>query len=96
MAGLTAYDAIIKKANIQPGQSIFINGGSTSVGAYAIQIAKHKGARVTASASGKNEDFVRRMGADQVSWNVSSILALPLVNKSNSLWTTPKFLCLTT
>lgn len=37
------------------------------MGAFAIQIAKLKGARVTASASGRNEDYVRRMGADEVS-----------------------------
>ncbi|KDR81832.1 hypothetical protein GALMADRAFT_152645 [Galerina marginata CBS 339.88] len=65
LAGLTAYDAIIKKANIQSGQTIFIHGGSTSVGAFAIQLAKIRGARVTACASGKNENFVRGIGADE-------------------------------
>ncbi|KAH8829659.1 chaperonin 10-like protein [Flagelloscypha sp. PMI_526] len=42
-----------------------INGGSTSVGAYAIQAAKAKGCTVWASASGKNEGFVRGLGADE-------------------------------
>lgn len=47
--------------------SVFVNGGSSSVGAFAIQIAKAKGATVWASASGKNEQFVRSLGADEVS-----------------------------
>ncbi|KAG8215505.1 chaperonin 10-like protein [Butyriboletus roseoflavus] len=45
-------------------QSIFINGGSTSVGIYAIQLAKALSLRVTASASARNESFVRSVGAD--------------------------------
>ncbi|KIJ12398.1 hypothetical protein PAXINDRAFT_137061 [Paxillus involutus ATCC 200175] len=48
-----------------PQETIFINGGSTAVGIYAIQIAKAMGFRVVASASGRNEDFVRNLGADE-------------------------------
>jgi len=65
LAGLTAYTAVIKNADIQPGQKIFINGGSTAVGAFAIQLAKIRGAVVTASASARNESYVRKMGADE-------------------------------
>jgi NADPH:quinone reductase-like Zn-dependent oxidoreductase len=46
---------------------VFINGGSSSVGAFAIQIAKAKGINVVASASAKNEELVRSLGADEVS-----------------------------
>ncbi|KAH0834228.1 chaperonin 10-like protein [Lanmaoa asiatica] len=45
-------------------ESIFINGGSTAVGIYAIQLAKALSLRVTASASARNESFVRGVGAD--------------------------------
>ena len=45
-------------------ESIFINGGSTSVGIYAIQLAKALSLHVTASASTRNESFVRDVGAD--------------------------------
>lgn len=62
----TAYQALVEMARIEPGQAVFINGGSTAVGAFAIQIAKAKGCRVVASASGKNEEFVRGLGADEV------------------------------
>ena len=60
--------AVDAQGNLEPGQTVFVNGGSSSVGAFAIQIAKAKGAaKVVASASGKNEEFVRGLGADEVS-----------------------------
>ncbi|EMD32979.1 hypothetical protein CERSUDRAFT_118408 [Gelatoporia subvermispora B] len=65
MAGLTAYQALFRVGGLQPGQTVFVNGGSTSVGAFAIQLAKAAGCTVTASASGKNEQFVRGLGADE-------------------------------
>ncbi|KAJ7210996.1 hypothetical protein C8J57DRAFT_1454126 [Mycena rebaudengoi] len=58
LAAETAYQALFDC------QTVFINGGSSSVGAFAIQIAKAKGIRVVASASAKNEDFVRKLGVD--------------------------------
>jgi NADPH:quinone reductase-like Zn-dependent oxidoreductase len=65
VAGLTSYQALIHVGKLEPEQTVFINGGSSAVGAFAIQIAKAKGARVVATASGKNEAFVRKMGADE-------------------------------
>ncbi|KAI1797933.1 NAD(P)-binding protein [Ganoderma leucocontextum] len=65
IAGLTAYQALFHLAKLEEGQSIFINGGSTAVGSFAIQLAKAKGARVAVSASGKNEQYVRSLGADE-------------------------------
>ena len=66
LAGLTAYQALIDVGKLEAEQTVFVNGGSSSVGAFAIQIAKAKGAHVVATASGKNEAFVRKMGADEV------------------------------
>ncbi|KAF9036600.1 hypothetical protein BJ165DRAFT_1532722 [Panaeolus papilionaceus] len=65
LAGATSYQALFRIAKLEAHQTIFINGGSTAVGAFAIQMAKAKGARVVATASAKNEGFVRRMGADE-------------------------------
>ncbi|KAH7882516.1 NAD(P)-binding protein [Phlebopus sp. FC_14] len=48
-----------------PNETVFINGGSTAVGIYAIQLSKALGLRVVASASGKNEAFVKSLGADE-------------------------------
>lgn len=66
LAAMTSYQALHTIAQLEPEQTILINGGSSAVGAFAIQIAKARGAKVVATASGKNEDFVRRMGADEV------------------------------
>jgi NADPH:quinone reductase-like Zn-dependent oxidoreductase len=66
LAGQTAYVCLVEIGNVQPGQIVFVNGGSSSVGAYGIQIARAKGATVWASASGKNEAFVRGQGVEQV------------------------------
>ena len=63
---LTAWQAVIEEAEVQPGQTILIHGGAGGVGLYAVQFAKWKGARVIATASGANVDFVRSLGSDQV------------------------------
>lgn len=56
----------LQKGKVQKGTSILINGGSGSLGTYAIQLAKYYGAEVTAVCSGKNEALVRSIGADHV------------------------------
>ena len=63
---LTAYQALFEVAKLrqEPGQSVFINGGSTSVGMYAIQLAKSYGLKVVASASGRNAGLVEQLGAE--------------------------------
>jgi NADPH:quinone reductase-like Zn-dependent oxidoreductase len=63
---LTAYQCLFEFAGLrqEPGQSVFINGGSTSVGMYAIQIAKSYGIKVAASTSGKNAKLVEELGAE--------------------------------
>lgn len=63
---LTAYQALFEVAKLrqEPGQSVFINGGSTSVGMYAIQIAKSYGLKVVASTSGRNAKLVEELGAE--------------------------------
>jgi NADPH:quinone reductase-like Zn-dependent oxidoreductase len=65
VAGLTAYQGL-ESAKLESGQTVFINGGSSGVGSFAIQIAKARGCRVVVSASEKNEGFVRSLGADEV------------------------------
>lgn len=62
----TAYMCLVDLAEVKQGQTVFVNGGSSAVGIFGIQIAKAKGAKVWASASGKNEALVRGLGAEEV------------------------------
>ena len=66
IVAITAYAAVYQIGKLEAGQRIFINGGSTSVGMYVIQFAKALGCKVYASASGKNEDFLKSLGVDVV------------------------------
>lgn len=66
LAGLTALQALRDVLHIQPGQRVFISGGSGGVGTLAIQIAKILGAEVTTTASARGRDLVQRLGADTI------------------------------
>lgn len=66
MVGLTSWQALKERANLQPGQKVFIPAGSGGIGTWAIQLAKHLGARVGTTTSAGNMELVRRLGADEV------------------------------
>lgn len=65
-AGLTAYQALVRKMNIQAGKTIFIQAGSGGVGSFAIIIAKALGLKVVSSCSSRNVEYVIKLGADKV------------------------------
>jgi NADPH:quinone reductase-like Zn-dependent oxidoreductase len=64
--GLTAWQALFDIAQLRAGQTILVNGAGGAVGGYAIQLAKQAGAVVTATASARSADRVRRQGADEI------------------------------
>jgi NADPH:quinone reductase-like Zn-dependent oxidoreductase len=65
IGALTAWQAMFDLAHLSSGQRILITGASGGVGSMAVQLAKAKGAIVIATASGRNEQFVRALGADE-------------------------------
>jgi NADPH:quinone reductase-like Zn-dependent oxidoreductase len=66
LTGLTAMSAIEDTIKLQPGETILIQGGAGGVASFAIQLAKHLGARVITTASAPNHDYLRKLGADEV------------------------------
>lgn len=65
LAALTAWQALVDVAKIQPGQIVLVHAAAGGVGHFAVQIAKAKGCTVIGTASGRNEEFVRELGVDQ-------------------------------
>jgi NADPH:quinone reductase-like Zn-dependent oxidoreductase len=66
LGGLTAWQALHEHAQVQPGQHVLVHGGAGGVGAYAVQLAALAGARVTATASARDREFVAELGAGDV------------------------------
>lgn len=66
LVALTAYQALVEIADVRPGQKVLIHAGAGGVGTIAIQLAKHLGAHVATTASERDADFLRDLGADVV------------------------------
>jgi NADPH:quinone reductase-like Zn-dependent oxidoreductase len=66
LSALTAWQALFVHGDLQPGQHVLVHGGAGGVGSYAVQLARWKGARVTATTSGRDAEAVRELGADEV------------------------------
>ncbi|MEU6661852.1 NADP-dependent oxidoreductase [Streptomyces sp. NPDC046821] len=66
LAGLTAWQALVDTAQVQPGQRVLIHAAAGGVGHLAVQIAKARGAYVIGTASAAKHDFLRGLGADEL------------------------------
>lgn len=66
LAGLTAWAALIGAANLTKGQRVLIHGAAGGVGSFAVQLARWRGAEVVATASERNRDYLRSLGAERV------------------------------
>ncbi|MFG3409203.1 NADP-dependent oxidoreductase [Streptomyces sp. NPDC048142] len=64
LAALTAWQSL-DAAHVVPGQRVLVHAGAGGVGHFAVQLAKARGAHVTATASPRNLDFLRRLGVDE-------------------------------
>jgi NADPH:quinone reductase-like Zn-dependent oxidoreductase len=66
LAALTAWQALFEAGELSEGQTVLIHGAAGGIGHFAVQFAKHVGARVLATASARNQEFVSRLRADEV------------------------------
>ncbi len=66
LVGLTAWQALVDVARVEPGQRVLVHGGGGGVGHVAVQIARARGAWVAATASAGKAELVRALGADEV------------------------------
>ena len=64
LAALTAWQALLGRGRLRPGQRVLIHAAAGGVGGFAVQIAKAVGARVAATAGARNQEFLRQLGAD--------------------------------
>ena len=65
LAALTAWQALFDTAKLEKGQTVLVHAGAGGVGTFAVQLAKWKGAKVIATASKENHDFLKQLGVDQ-------------------------------
>lgn len=65
MVALTTWQALNERANVKPGQRVFIPAGAGGIGTFAIQLAKHLGAKVATTTSAGNVALVTSLGADE-------------------------------
>jgi len=66
LAGLTAIVSVEDTLKLKKGETILIQGGAGGVASFAIQLARHLGARVITTASAANHDYLRQIGADEI------------------------------
>ncbi|MEX2594044.1 MAG: NADP-dependent oxidoreductase [Anditalea sp.] len=64
LAALTAWQVLVQEINIQPGQHLLMHAAAGGVGHYAVQIARHLGARITGTASASNASFLKELGVN--------------------------------
>ena len=65
LTAASAHQALAETIKLQPGQKILIHGGAGGIGSFAVQLAKHLGAYVAATAATDDLDFIKELGADE-------------------------------
>jgi len=66
ISALTAWQALIDRVHLSEGKRVLVHGAAGGVGSFAVQLARHLGAHVIATASTANTDFITRLGAHEV------------------------------
>ncbi|WP_432036194.1 NADP-dependent oxidoreductase [Streptomyces cucumeris] len=68
LAGLTAYQALTGALRVTEGDTVLVHAAAGGVGSMAVQLARHMGARVIGTASERNHDYLRALGAEPVAY----------------------------
>ncbi|MGV9880323.1 NADP-dependent oxidoreductase [Streptomyces sp. NPDC003006] len=68
LAGLTAYQVIEEALEVKEGDTVLVHAAAGGVGSIAVQLARHAGARVIGTASERNHDYLRELGAEPVTY----------------------------
>jgi NADPH:quinone reductase len=66
LVSITAWESLFDRAHLHEGHTLLVHAGAGGVGHVAVQLARHAGARVAATASAENADFLRELGVEQV------------------------------
>jgi NADPH:quinone reductase-like Zn-dependent oxidoreductase len=66
LVALAAWQILVEKAHVEPGQKVLVHAGAGGLGSTVIQLAKHLGAHVATTANGARKELVRDLGADVV------------------------------
>lgn len=73
LAFITSYSGIVDRARLQSGQTVLVHGGAGGVGHVSVQLALAFGAKVFATASSRDQDFVARLGAAPIDYREQSV-----------------------
>ncbi|WP_220506582.1 zinc-binding dehydrogenase [Amycolatopsis dendrobii] len=69
LAGGTAWEAIVRRLAVRPGETVLVHAGAGGVGSFAVQFAIAAGARVLATAGPDNQDLLRDLGAVPIDYH---------------------------
>lgn len=73
LAFITSYSGIVDRANLQPGQTVLVQGGAGGVGHVSVQLARARGAKVFATASGGNQAVLVQFGATPIDYATQTV-----------------------
>jgi len=73
LAVITAWEGLVDRAHVAPGQSVLVQGGAGGVGHVAVQIAVARGARVFATGSATSQDLIARLGATPIDYRATPV-----------------------
>lgn len=68
LAGLTAYQVLVKALEVQRGETVLVHAAAGGVGSLAVQLATHLGARVIGTAGESHHDYIRALGGEPVAY----------------------------